>query len=280
MIEAERFMGLYEPVGESEENVFQPGHEPFNPDQGRDEGGKFSPGGDGGSSPPMPPVDAFYGQVITREREYDVPGKEYALAQEKEFGLKKTKLQPEDEEAVKFYAAKKDPSGKKDTEQLGYRRMNNQMRGKADPTPEVQEKIEAMKGVVDKSPPLPEGVQLFRGIGDDHSETLYGMKVGDVCEDKGFQSWTLNPNTANAFTGYVTEAGAGVLDPDWQAAKPVMRLVGDGATRGFYYRGGSENEMIINPSQLRVVRVDDVRQTMKREGKGFVYWKVFTVEVA
>lgn len=47
---------------------------------------------------------------------------------------------------------------------------------------------------------LPAGIELFRGVGVHSGEYLAGLKPGDICEDKAFQSFTYDSSHAYQFS--------------------------------------------------------------------------------
>ena len=60
-----------------------------------------------------------------------------------------------------------------------------------------------MDSLFESAPEMPEGLQLWRGINPKNEDTrnlLKNLKIGDLYQDKGYQSHSLNPSVAMAFS--------------------------------------------------------------------------------
>lgn len=139
-----------------------------------------------------------------------------------------------DDEALNHYTA------------LGYAPTNAYLRGQ---TTEEQAKktgnfkkehIAKIDAAIASSPDLPEGITLYRGIGERGVESMMGMKPGDTCSDKGFQSFSTNPYNAVTFTTR--------KNLDDGSHKVLVRAVTGKGQKGFTV-GGGEHEVIMPRGQ-------------------------------
>lgn len=76
---------------------------------------------------------------------------------------------------------------------------------------ESQITVDSLDLLLEKSShPLPVGLELYRGLGVKSGEAVANLNVGDVCVDKGFQSFTYDPvlweSFAQKWSGDKTEA--------------------------------------------------------------------------
>jgi hypothetical protein len=57
-----------------------------------------------------------------------------------------------------------------------------------------------LDNVIDRAPKIPDNVEIFRGVGSSTGESFSNIAIGDEINDNGFQSFSLNPSTAESFT--------------------------------------------------------------------------------
>jgi len=255
-------LGL-DPAEGDRRHVFQPGHEAYNPDMVRDERGRFTAGGGGaGRSAPPVPAGALF-------RPLSEDADEMAVSQEEDFNINMTELSPEHAEAVSQYLY----DGFRMNRILRGRRKGEEIPPSAPGKMSTSDAIATLTEAIDKSPPIPEGAQLFRGVGGAKGgELLDRMRVGDVCDDKAFQSWTTSPAVAATFAQTFGKA------TPTEVQVPVLRLVGDGRTRGLF-KDEEEHEMILAPgTRMRCVAIED-KEFAWSEQRGRTLIRVFTMEV-
>lgn len=173
----------------------------YDPDQPRDEDGKFGSGTGGGISPDKEMPD-----------EYDTPD-EWAEAQA-EVAEKETKVQ----EVQETYIEELDPMQVQAIEIYtgdGYRNINRFYRG-APPPPLTPEQISELdftttllESAIGEAPPLAESVTVYRGVSERAlgvDTSLYGEEslndlVGSRFRDEGIVSTSFNPDVATNFGG-------------------------------------------------------------------------------
>lgn len=175
----------------------------YDPDQPRDDDGKFGEGGGGGG-------DGDGGKkntIGTNESEVEIDpdiediagSEEYSqiadgvLADEQgEYG---DGLVPAQREALDYYTG------------VGHRPINKTLRGAPPPPPppEVVERsraeAERINGAIRAAPALEQGVIVYRGIGDAAEMRFNDAPVGATFVDKGIVSTSLSIDTAQGFSG-------------------------------------------------------------------------------
>jgi hypothetical protein len=77
--------------------------------------------------------------------------------------------------------------------------INEALRDPLISTGQVEKQISDLDKVLDSAPPLKEQIIAYRGINGLGLEFFESLKVGDVFQDKGYVSTTLNPKTAGTF---------------------------------------------------------------------------------
>ena len=108
---------------------------------------------------------------------------------------------------------------------IGFTQMSKETKDKYEKMNENVEKL------IDKSPALPEGITLWRGlIGWGKAAGLRDLKAGELIEDDGFQSHTLNPKIAEKF---------GRVD------SIIIRAITNSSTKGIYSNKHGEEEITI-----------------------------------
>jgi hypothetical protein len=127
--------------------------------------------------------------------------------------------------------------------------------------------VARLTSAIDKAPFIPEGVEIYRGVKGENKARLMNMKEGDLCQDKAFQSFSLDPSVADWHTQ---------MDVDTRSASHalMLRVVSDGKIRA-QPGAPAESEMILQRgSAWRVARVDNI------EGRGGHQIRILTMEVA
>lgn len=155
----------------------------------------------------------------------------------------------------------------------GYEDMNNILRGKATEAMSKME-LEMLKDQTKKldaaiTKPIPEGV-LYRGVGRRTTEQLLKSPIGSVCEDKGFQSYSINPDTASGFSGtYIAPTGT-------TRERVLVRAISDGKQLGI---AGTdyESEVIIKPGTKWKIANKEVFTEVAGKDRMDINWHVITV---
>jgi hypothetical protein len=81
---------------------------------------------------------------------------------------------------------------------LGYN-MNEALRDPQISTDQLAYEIAGLDGAIESAPPLKSDTTVYRGIKGNGLDFFEGLKKGDVFEDKGFVSTTLDTNVATKF---------------------------------------------------------------------------------
>jgi len=115
--------------------------------------------------------------------------------------------------------------------------------------------ITRLDKMIGGSPNLPEGTVLYRGVGEKGVTTMMNMKPGDVCNDKGFQSFSTNPEKSYQFATY-KQSGAGGRD------KVLIRAVTNGNNKGLVIGGGEHEVLIGRGTGWKVVSNNMVKSDM------------------
>lgn len=80
-----------------------------------------------------------------------------------------------------------------------YKLINEALRDPLISTQGIEEEILDLDDVINSAPRLESPLLAYRGV-NDSAEFFTNLKVGDVFEDKGFVSTTLDPDIANSFS--------------------------------------------------------------------------------
>ena len=123
---------------------------------------------------------------------------------------------------------------------------------------QMNKMIAQMDQIIEKAPGLPEGLVMWRGLGAESGAMLIQKSIGDICQDKGFQSFSLNPSVAEHFT-------AGTMENPNEAT--LLRVVTAGGEKGFYNVGNELNEyemIMARGTSWQIVAKEDV--AFGREG--------------
>jgi len=133
----------------------------------------------------------------------------------------------------------------------GYAKINYDLReGKAAGANAKQ--IAGLDKMIAGSPKLPEGTVLYRGVGERGVNLMMGMKPGDTCDDKGFQSFSTSPFNANAFTTRLASGG--------KETKVMIRAITTGKENGLVIGGGEHEVLMPRGSGWKVVSNTPVKQ--------------------
>lgn len=138
--------------------------------------------------------------------------------------------------------------------------LNNYLRGKEQSNfPQFYNKQAAgIDDIINKAPALPEGLEMWRGLGEHSGETLAGKNIGDICEDKGFQSFSLNPQTADSFAQTWGDKGDVTM----------IRAITSGSEKGIYLSNRGEHEVIMpRGTAWKIVAKEDI----SAEGRGLYH---------
>jgi hypothetical protein len=89
----------------------------------------------------------------------------------------------------------------------------------------VLERISRLDTLIQEAPEIPESTILYRGIGPKRGQKLTNSEIGDICEDKGFQSHTTDPMQALYFSGYA-------YNENDEIEKTIVRAITGKQTKG------------------------------------------------
>jgi hypothetical protein len=103
---------------------------------------------------------------------------------------------------------------------------------------------------IENAPKIPEGTVMWRGVGRESGEKLAGLKPGDICEDKAFQSHSLSPWQAEVFTHTWGDA-PGLVDG---ANETIIMAIAGKDTKGIYLGGITENQTVAHEREVLVKR--------------------------
>lgn len=96
-------------------------------------------------------------------------------------------------------------------------------------TAKVKEDIEILDATFDKyGQPVPQGTELWRGIGVKSGSSVASMEVGDICEDKAFQSFSLDMTTAGNFARHWDVGDTNDPSREMTTGKTVIRAIMSG----------------------------------------------------
>jgi len=119
---------------------------------------------------------------------------------------------------------------------------------------ELELQANTLSSAIEKQEPLPEGVELFRGLRGRSADKMSSAKVGEICQDRGFQSFTMDPYQASFHATYDDEFKDSV----------VMRTTTDGKIKAL---GGSPREMELIFNKNSAWKVTAVDTLIGREGE-------------
>lgn len=109
----------------------------------------------------------------------------------------------------------------------GYTEVNNYLRNeRQDPKLSIHKSTERISRIISQAPLIGKGTELFRGVGIRSGEVLAAAEVGSTCNDKAFQSYSLNPAVAADF--------ANVWEKDGKRHTTVIKAVTDGNQHAIY----------------------------------------------
>jgi hypothetical protein len=92
---------------------------------------------------------------------------------------------------------------------------------------------------------------MWRGIGEDHGLLVANMKVGDICKDDGFQSFSVDPYVGGNFArAFVTPGSTMTIGKSLQTGneeglgKTVIRAISTGTNEKALGGSMTERELI------------------------------------
>jgi hypothetical protein len=172
-----------------------------------------------------------------------------AIAAEQEKGLTdhiEYAKQFEDSDALSSYTG------------IGYTDLNAYLRGDLSEEKATEKllprgHITKLDKMISGAPDLPDGTVIYRGVGERGVGLMINMKPGDICTDKGFQSFSTNPEKATQFaTSKQSEKGG--------RDKVLIRAVTAGSTKGLVIGGGEHEVLIGHGTGWKVVSNNMVKQ--------------------
>lgn len=160
-------------------------------------------------------------------------------------GLYKVDLTEDDKDAVRMYT------------QSGYGPINSYARhGVIDSSTDfdydikdeatAQHYVKLMDDAIDHGKQqIPQGVEMWRGIGEHSGLSTAALEIGDICEDAGFQSFSMDPYTGGNFAR-VYEMPKTDPDPEISAplGKTVIRAISTGTNEKALGGSMTERELI------------------------------------
>jgi len=177
----------------------------YDPDQPRDEDGKFGSGGGGGGGEDKkntigtneskvevdPDLEEMAGTV-----EYAAVAEDVINEQQSDYV---SALDGDTHSALGSYTGN------------AHANINKQLRGAppppppADAIPRLERQAQRIDGAIRGAPPLEQGIIVYRGIGSRAEDSFQDAPVGATFTDKGIVSTSLNLGTAEAFTGTTSD---------------------------------------------------------------------------
>jgi hypothetical protein len=105
-----------------------------------------------------------------------------------------------------------------------------------------------MDEAFNNAPSAPEGTVMWRGVGEKSGFKIASMEVGDICDDKGFQSHSLSANVAENFSkGWFTPGWEDQpLSTKLEVHRTIIRAVVGKNTKVVYGGVIGEFEMLVN----------------------------------
>ena len=100
----------------------------------------------------------------------------------------------------------------------------------------------ALSSAIEKTPPLPKGLTIYRGVSGESSAKLAKMEVGDICQDKGYASFSYDPQISRNF-----------------AEKTIIRIVTDGKTKALPVGGGESEILLKKSTKLKIIQKDSIK---------------------
>jgi len=124
----------------------------------------------------------------------------------------------------------------------GYFEYNNYLRNEnQDPRMSIHKSADRISAIIQRGPVITKGTELFRGVGIRSGKALASAEVGSACNDKAFQSYSLNPNVAKDFAN--TWDGE-----DGKKHTTIIKAVSDGSQHAIYSNAHKppEYEMLLD----------------------------------
>ena len=139
--------------------------------------------------------------------------------------------------------------------------VNRELRGAHLPTKRGIEIKDQLDTAFSHTSSLPPNVELFRGMGGVSGQKLIEVNIGDIIEDKGFQSFSASPSVANGFANRAVQGRS--------TESPVMiRIFTDGRIKGISTTGISgfdaEKEIVIPRGTNFVIIRKDIEPRDKK----------------
>jgi hypothetical protein len=124
----------------------------------------------------------------------------------------------------------------------GYREINDYLRNeRGDPRRSVHKTADQISAIISRAPVINKGTELYRGVGIKSGQALANAEIGSTCNDKAFQSYSLNPNVAADF--------ANTWDnKDGKKHTTIIKAVSDGSQHAVYTNAHKppEYEMLLD----------------------------------
>jgi hypothetical protein len=124
----------------------------------------------------------------------------------------------------------------------GYTEINDYLRNQnVDPRRSIHKTSDQISNIIKQAPKIKKGTELYRGVGMKSGAALASAEVGSTCNDKAFQSYSLNPNVAADFAN--TWDGK-----DGKKHTTIIKAVSDGSQNAIYTNAHKppEYEMLLD----------------------------------
>ena len=196
----------------------------YDPDQPRDEDGKFGSGGGGGGG------EDKKNTIGTNESKVEIDPDLEEMAGTVEYAA--TAEDVLNEEQGDYIATLDGFTHSALGSYTGnaHANINKQLRGAppppppADIRPRLERQAQRIDGAIRGAPPLEEGIIVYRGIGSRAEDSFQSAPVGATFTDNGIVSTSLNLGTADAFTGAKTDTLLKVRVPAGSKALTVGKI--------------------------------------------------------
>jgi GNAT superfamily N-acetyltransferase len=143
----------------------------------------------------------------------------------------------------------------------------------------MEDQVASIEFAIDEAPELPEGTVLYRGVGFVTGQQLANKEVGAICEDKAFQSHTLDPNVAQRFAK--TWQPLPVPEGSLKYHQTVIRAITDGKQKAVYVKNAGqlkESEALLQRGSRWKIVGKDVFPLHNEAQKGYP-WETTTMHV-
>lgn len=116
---------------------------------------------------------------------------------------------------------------------------------------EIETDIASLDSAMERySVPIPQGTEIWRGVGLKSGYDTANLEIGDICEDKAFQSFSIDPAVARSFSRPWVDTKR---NPD-QPQKTVIRAVMTGDEKALIGNHGEHEVIFPRGTRWQVVK--------------------------